>query len=44
MAVNAHHEILKQRLRDQCRTRMKHYCAKPLGFNDWRSNIVVENK
>ena len=22
---------------------MKHYCAKPSGFNDWRSDIV-ENK
>ena len=23
---------------------MKHYCAKPSGFNDWRSDIVAENK
>jgi len=23
---------------------MKHYCAKPSGFNDWRSDMVAENK
>jgi len=22
--------------------KIKHYCAKPSGFNDWRSGIVVE--
>jgi len=38
----SHLEQHHPQLSDQ--SAMKHYCAKSSGFNDWRSDMVAENK